>query len=132
MREPQECRFTSNHQWVFAEGREIVTGLTDFVTHRISDVIHIELPEADAERHQANEDLGLIESLKMAWDIRVPVAGRVTAVNSALLSNPELINQDPYGEGWLIRMKPERMRDVRQLLTLLEYEKNIPDEEYED
>jgi glycine cleavage system H protein len=132
MREPLDCRFTSNHEWVRAEGREIVVGITDFAQQRISDVIHVELPEPDDDHYEQNEDIGMLESLKTASDVRAPVAGTVTAVNARLATKPEIINDDPYGDGWIFRMKPDRMRDVDELMSFAEYEGNLPEEEEED
>ena len=132
MIEPVDYRFTSNHEWVKVEAREIVVGVTDFVQQRLSDVIHVELPEPDDDHYEANEDVCMIESLKTASDVRAPVSGTITSVNNKLLSKPELINDDPYGEGWLYKMKPDHMRDVEELMTFAEYEENLPEEEEEE
>jgi glycine cleavage system H protein len=132
MREPVDYRFVPTHEWVRVEGEELVVGITEYAQQRLSDIIHVELPEPDEHHYEAHEDFITLESLKTALDFHAPTAGRIVAVNSELLSNPELINEDPYGEGWLVRMIPDNMDDLQNLLNYHEYEGGLPEEEEEE
>lgn len=122
-------KFTGTHQWVRVKGDEIVVGITDYVQQQLSEVTSVDLPEPDDHHYEATEDVGVIESVKSAIDIRAPVAGTITAVNTELFDKPEMINTDPGGRGWLFRMKPDDMADVEDLMDPDEYEEILPEEE---
>jgi glycine cleavage system H protein len=96
-------RFTASHEWVHIEADTARVGITDFAQAQLGDVIFVELPEAGATL-QAGAKLGSIESVKAASDLYAPVSGTVAEVNPAITAKPELVNSDPYGEGWLIRL----------------------------
>lgn len=132
MVDPADLRYTENDQWVEIRGKRIRTGLTDYGQERLSDATRVELPEPDDHHYQKNEEMGLVESLKMAMEIRAPLAGKIVAVNTELLAKPELINQDPYGAGWLVEMVPDRMGDVKNLMDYDEYEAGMEEEELEE
>jgi glycine cleavage system H protein len=102
---PNELRYAKTHEWARTEGEEVVVGITDYAQHSLGDVVYLELPEVGAT-FKAGERFGVIESVKASSDLYSPVAGEVTAINSALEEAQEPINTDPYGEGWMIRMKP--------------------------
>jgi glycine cleavage system H protein len=102
---PNELRYAKTHEWMRTEGEEVVVGITDYAQHSLGDVVYLELPEVGAT-FKAGERFGVIESVKASSDLYAPVAGEVTAINSALEDAQEPINTDPYGEGWMIRMKP--------------------------
>ncbi len=121
--------FTSNHEWVLRKGDCLVIGLTDYAQHALSDIVSVELPEAGDHHYEEDEELGFTESVKTTSEIRAPVAGYVITTNADLLSDPELINEDPYGKGWLVEFKPDNMADVQRLLHLDEYEDILPDDE---
>ena len=129
--EPQDIRCTQTHEWVRAEGKKLVMGITEYGQSLLSDVIRIELPEPDDHHYEANEDIAVIESLHAALDYHAPVAGTIIAVNHELLSKPELINEDPYGDGWLVELKPDKMADIDELMDIDEYEAHLPDEDEE-
>jgi glycine cleavage system H protein len=96
-------RFTKTHEWVHRENGSATVGITDHAQQELGDVIFVELPEVGANL-KAGDKFGLIESVKAASDLYVPVGGTVAAINDRLTSAPETINQDPYGEGWMIRL----------------------------
>ncbi|NQT94289.1 MAG: glycine cleavage system protein GcvH [Lentisphaerae bacterium] len=121
--------FTSNHEWVRPEGDRLVIGLTDYAQHALSDIVSVELPEPEDHHYEKDEELGITESINTTSEIRAPVAGFVVDTNSDLLSDPELINADPYGKGWIVVFKPDNMADVRDLLHADEYEEILPDDE---
>jgi glycine cleavage system H protein len=126
MTEPADARFSSTHEWVRVDGDEIVVGASDYVPNHLSDIIHVELPEPDDHHYEEGEDFLVLESLESAIDLHAPVSGMVTEVNYTLLHKPELVNEDPYGEGWLLRMKPDNMRDIDDLMDYHEYEVGLP------
>ena len=101
---PQELRYTPQHEWI-REGTALRVGITDFAQDALGDVVFVTLPEVGA-RVQAGEPCGEVESTKSVSDVYAPVTGTVTARNEALESTPELINSDPYGEGWMFEVEP--------------------------
>ncbi len=115
MKVPNELRYTRTDEWVRLEGEEAVVGITDYAQSELGDIVYLELPEV-GRYLQVEEPFGVIESVKAASDLYAPVEGEVVAVNSALQAALETINEDPYGAGWLIRI---RLKDPAQLDTLL-------------
>jgi glycine cleavage system H protein len=103
---PGDLRYTDDHEWVRLADREGVVGITAYAADELGDIVFVELP-AVGRRLQAREVFGVIESVKTASDLYAPVAGEVVAVNEALAGAPELVNSDPYGEGWMIRLQLE-------------------------
>jgi glycine cleavage system H protein len=115
---PNELRYAKTHEWARTEGEEVVVGITDYAQHSLGDVVYLELPE-EGTTFKAGERFGVIESVKASSDLYAPIAGEVTAINSALEDAQEPINTDPYGEGWMIRMKPAG--DEGELLDAASY-----------
>jgi glycine cleavage system H protein len=132
MTEPADARFAPTHEWIRIEGDELVLGASDYVPHHLDAIIHVELPEPDDHHYEVGEDFLVLESLEGALDLHAPVAGTVTEVNHVLHHKPELINEDPYGAGWLLRMKPDNMKDVEHLMDYHEYEVGLPDHDEHD
>lgn len=123
------ARYLKTHEWARRDGDEIVCGISDHAQSALSDLVYVELPRVGAHL-QAGEPFGVVESVKAASDVYVPVSGTITATNGALESAPEIINTDPYQSGWLIRLKPDNPADLDGLLdaaayaALLEAEEN--------
>ena len=107
-------RFTKTHEWVLREGSTATIGITDHAQEELGDVIFVELPEVGATL-EPGQKFGVIESVKAASDLYVPVGGRVSAVNDRLASAPETVNGDPYGEGWMLRLEAVTEGDVELL-----------------
>ncbi|MBT3295537.1 MAG: glycine cleavage system protein GcvH [Verrucomicrobia bacterium] len=126
MTEPADAKFAPTHEWVRIKGDELLLGASDYVPHHLDAIIHVELPEPDDHHYEAGEDFLVLESLEGAMDLHAPVAGTVIEVNNLLHHKPELINEDPYGAGWLLRMKPDNMKDVEHLMAYHEYEVGLP------
>jgi glycine cleavage system H protein len=125
MDEPKDLRYTESHEWVRLEEDVATVGITDFAQSQLSDLTYVELPSVgDAVGTQ--DEVAVVESVKAASDVYAPVAGTVEEVNEALVVNPELINSDPYGEGWLFRIKMDNPADVEGLLDADQYEELIP------
>lgn len=101
---PEDLRYTKSHEWVRRDGDHLVVGITHFAQHQLGDLTFVELP-AVGDAFEAESDLAVVESVKAASDIYAPVNGTVAAVNEELEDEPELINQDPYGKGWMFKLE---------------------------
>ena len=97
-------RYTKTHEWVTVEGKQATVGITDYAQAQLGDVVFLELP-TPGRKLAERETFGVIESVKAASDLYAPVAGRISAVNEKLGANPELVNSDPYGEGWILKLE---------------------------
>ena len=97
-------RYTKSHEWLTADGKTVTVGITDFAQSQLGDVVFLDLP-APGRRLAAGESFGVVESVKAASDLYSPVSGRITAVNEKLAAHPELINADPYGDGWILKLE---------------------------
>jgi len=122
MNYPDHLRYTKDHEWIRVEGDEAVIGITDFAQHELGDIVYVEI-ETVGKDLNAHEVFGTVEAVKTVSDLYLPVAGTITEVNPALNSNPELVNTDPYGEGWMVRMKPANVQEIEDLMDAAAYEK---------
>jgi glycine cleavage system H protein len=122
---PQELQYTRSHEWVRTEGDTATVGITDHAQDELGDIVYVELPEAGAT-FDAGDSFGTVESVKAVSDLYAPVGGEVVEVNEALGDNPEKINEDPYGEGWIIKL---RVSDEGDLLSASDYEQFLEEEE---
>ena len=116
---PDNLKYTEEHEWIRVEGDEIVVGVTDFAQGELGDVVFIEL-ETEGEELSIGDTFGTIEAVKTVSDLYMPVDGLVVKVNPALEDTPELVNSDPFGEGWMIRIK---LSDPSQLDDLIPADK---------
>lgn len=96
--------YTKSHEWLTVDGKSVMVGITDFAQSQLGDVVFLELPSV-GRKLGAGESFGVVESVKAASDLYAPVSGRVSAVNDKLASTPELINSDPYGDGWILKLE---------------------------
>ena len=118
---PNNLKYTKNHVWLENIGEDAYrVGITDFAQDELGDIVFVETPEEDREYSQSDE-CAVVESVKSASDIYCPLSGVVTEVNSELEDKPELINSDPYGKGWLIKLKTEDAKQVETMLTNKQY-----------
>ncbi|MDR7481624.1 MAG: glycine cleavage system protein GcvH [Armatimonadota bacterium] len=117
---PDDRRYTREHEWARREDGRVRVGITAFAAERLSDVVYVELPKVGAEVH-AMQPFGVVESVKAASDLYAPISGRVVEVNTQLLEHPELINQDPHGEAWMIVVEPVGEAEWEQLMTAEAY-----------
>jgi len=118
---PQELLYTKEHEWIRVDEEEGTIGITDFAQHELGDVVYVELPKV-GDHITANESFGTIESVKAVSEIFAPVDGEVVAINSKLQNNPELVNTDPHGEAWLVRVKLSNRADTEKLMSAEDYE----------
>jgi glycine cleavage system H protein len=121
---PNDFRYTKEHEWIKVEGDEAVVGVTDFAQKQLGDIIYVELPEVGKtlEVHQA---VGVIESVKSVSDVYSPVAGEVVAINEELNQAADLVNKDPHGKGWIVRLRIKDKAAVEALMTASDYEKYL-------
>lgn len=124
MKIPENLKFTREHEWVRIEGEMAVIGITDFAQGELGDVVFVEI-ETEGETLEKGEIFGTVEAVKTVSDLFMPVTGEVVEINEALAARPELVNQDPYGEGWMIRIKVAEEGDVAELLTPEEYRQMV-------
>lgn len=126
---PNELFYTNSHEWVRIEDDGTITvGISDHAQELLGDIVFIELPEVDGE-FTAEQDCAVIESVKAASDIYSPVAGTVIAINEELADTPETVNADAYGEGWIFKMQPASLDEVRALLSAEDYTALVAEEE---
>lgn len=119
---PQDLHYTKSHEWVKSEGDKCLIGITDHAQGMLGDVVFVDLPTTDTQVG-AEEECGTIESVKAASDIYSPIAGKIIEVNTKLESSPNLVNSDPYGDGWLFKIKPDNADDINKLMSAEEYKK---------
>tara|TARA_Y100001970_G_scaffold150948_1_gene185040 strand:+ start:13792 stop:14184 length:393 start_codon:yes stop_codon:yes gene_type:complete len=130
MNTPTELRYSRDHEWVRTEDDVVRVGITDFAQDALGDVVFVELPEPGLEV-QVNTAFGEIESTKSVSDIFSPVSGEITEVNSALEDQPELVNEDPYGDGWVCVIRPTIEGELDALMDAESYEKFVSEESQE-
>jgi glycine cleavage system H protein len=118
---PDNLKYTKEHEWIRVEGDEAVIGITEFATSELGDVVFIEI-ETVGETLAQDETFGTIEAVKTVSDLFMPVAGQVLEMNSILEDNPEIVNKEPYTEGWLIKIKIENPEEIDSLLSKEDYE----------
>ena len=125
MNHPDNLMYTSEHEWVKIENNIATVGITDFAQGELGDIIFLEFPDVD-ESFNEGDVFGTIEAVKTVSDLFMPVAGKVVEVNSSLEDNPELVNEDPYGEGWIIKIHITNESQIDTLLSPSDY-KNLID-----
>ncbi len=118
---PEDLHYSKDHEWVRVEGDEAIIGITDYAQNSLGDVVYVELPKAGDEFAPMNRSARLNQS-KQCRKIFTPVSGVVTSINETLADEPEKVNTDPYGEGWMMRMRMSNPGEVDSLLTAAEYE----------
>lgn len=121
MNHPSELKYASTHEWVRIEGDLVVTGISDHAQDALGDLVYVETPEV-GQQITAGEQAGVVESVKTASDIHAPVSGTVVEINANLEDDPDFVNDDPYGKGWIYKIKPDNIADVEQLLSSTAYE----------
>ena len=121
---PAELKYTKDHEWIRVEGDEAVIGITDFAQRELGDIVFVDINTV-GEEVAANEVFGTIEAVKTVSDLFMPTSATVLAINEAIDASPELVNSDPYGEGWIIRVKLANPADVDALLSADEYKSEI-------
>jgi len=123
----KDRRYLATHEWAMLDGEEAMVGISDYAQHELSDVVYVELPEV-GEALEQGDVFGTVESVKAASDVYMPMSGEVVAVNSELEDTPQLVNEDPFGKGWFIRIRPSKPEQYELLLDADAYEKQCREE----
>lgn len=121
---PDNLKYTKDHEWVKIDGDVMTIGITDFAQSELGDIVYVDVDTLD-ETVEANEVFGSVEAVKTVSDLFMPVSGEVTAFNEGLEDAPELVNSDPYGEGWMIKVKASDISQIDNLLDAASYKKLI-------
>ena len=127
MKTPAELKYTNNDEWVRVEDNIATMGVTDYAQDQLSDVVFVEIVVLEGDKMDIGETCAVVESVKAAADVYLPVSGEITAINEALMDGPELINQDPFGEAWIIKIKmsnPDELNDLMDAETYKNMERD--------
>lgn len=128
---PKELRYSQEHEWVAVEENSATIGITDYAQEQLGDVVYVELPEVGTQVTK-DEAFGVVESVKAVSDVYAPVSGTVTEINIPLPDSPETINEDPYGDAWMIRVDMSDPGEVEDLMTAAQYKKFVEEEQGEE
>lgn len=121
---PENLKYTKDHEWVLVEGDTATVGVTDFAQSELGDIVYVEVETLD-ETLDKEEVFGTIEAVKTVSDLFMPVSGEIIEFNDKLETNPEVVNEDPYGEGWMIKIKFSSADDLNDLLSPEEYQNEV-------
>ncbi len=125
---PDNLRYAKSHEWVRVDGDEVTIGISDYAQQALGDVVFAELPDV-GRTLTLGEVFGAVESVKAASDVYAPLSGEVTAINDALLNAPEMLNSDPYGQGWMLKIRPSDLAgEQAKLLDAAAYSRHVEDE----
>lgn len=125
---PRELRYTREHEWIRTEGETAILGITDYAQTELGEIVYVELPEVGAEFQQAHE-MATIESVKAATELYCPLSGKIVESNEEVVDDPGLINRDPYGDGWMVKIRFSDPAELEDLLTAKDYSQLIEEEE---
>lgn len=132
MENPKELRYSREHEWVMIEEDDLATvGITDYAQEQLGDVVFVELPEPDAQLTK-DELFGVVESVKAVSDIYAPVSGQVKEINTGLPNTPETLNEDPYGDAWLVQVEMSDPEELEELMEAEEYKQFVAEEQEDD
>jgi glycine cleavage system H protein len=118
---PNNLRYTKEHEWIRQEGNELIVGITDYAQRELGDIVYVEV-ETIGKTMEAGEIFGTVEAVKTVSDLFLPVSGTITELNPELAGAPDLVNTDPYGKGWMIKLKAKDQNQVANLLDAAAYE----------
>jgi glycine cleavage system H protein len=124
---PEDLKYSKEHEWVLVEGNTATVGITDYAQDQLGDIVFVELP-AIGDKVSKEDAFGVVESVKAVSDVYAPVTGNVLEVNDDLPDNPEMLNEDPYGDGWIIKIEMTDPDELKDLLTAAEYEEYVAEE----
>ena len=124
MNVPENLKYTKDHEWVRVEGDTAVVGITDFAQGELGDIVYVEI-ETEGESLEIEETFGTVEAVKTVSDLFMPLSGEITEFNTAIESSPETVNKDPFGAGWMIKIKLSNTAELDDLLTADQYKEII-------
>ena len=124
MNYPQNLKYTKDHEWLKMDGNVATIGITEFAQRELGDIVYVDI-SSRGKAMSAEEVFGTVEAVKTVSDLFLPAAGTITEVNPALEANPELVNSDPYGEGWMVKMTVDNTGDIEKMMGAEDYEKMV-------
>ncbi len=124
---PEDLKYSKEHEWVKVSGNVATIGSTDYAQEQLGEIVFVELPD-EGEALEKNDAFGVVESVKSVSDVFTPLAGLIAEVNEPLLDSPETVNEEPYGEGWLVKLEISNPKDVEELMTAEQYQAYIKEE----
>jgi len=124
---PEDLKYSKEHEWVLVEGDVATIGITDYAQEQLGDIVFVELP-AVGDKASKDEAFSVVESVKAVSDVYAPVSGKVLEVNDDLPDSPEMLNEDPYGDGWMVKIEMSDKTDLDDLMTSAEYEEFVAQE----
>jgi len=127
MNTPEDLKYTKEHEWVKIEGNSALIGITDYAQDQLGEIVFVELPE-EGEEFETGDALGVVESVKSVSDVFSPLTGKIVELNDPLTDSPELVNDDPYAEGWLVRLEIKDRAELDNLMSAEEYEAYVKEE----
>lgn len=122
---PKDCKYSKDHEWIRVQGSKAKIGITDHAQKQLGDIVYVELPRTMGDRFSAQEPFGSLESVKAVTEVYMPVSGTVAALNDSLNDSPERVNEDPFGDGWLMEITVSESKELDDLLSAAEYEEFI-------
>ena len=126
---PASLKYTKDHEWIRIEGNNGTIGITDFAQHSLTDIVFVELPEI-GKKAEKGKSLAIVESVKSVSDVFAPVSAEVTGVNRELESKPQLVNEDPFGKGWMVKIKILDPKQVNELMSKEEYDAYLAEQKH--
>jgi glycine cleavage system H protein len=117
-------KYAPSHEWARSEGELVVVGISDYAQHELGDVVYVDLPDP-GERFAQGEVFGACESVKAVADLNLPVGGEIVEMNAALVDHPEMVNSDPYGEGWMLKIRPDNTAEADELMDADAYQQFV-------
>jgi glycine cleavage system H protein len=124
---PEDLKYSREHEWVLVEGAVVTIGITDYAQEQLGDIVFVELP-AVGDKVSKEDAFGVVESVKAVSDVYAPVSGKVVEVNDDLPENPEMLNEDPYSDGWMIKVEMSDPDELGDLMSAVEYEEYVAEE----
>lgn len=131
MEYPEGLKYSKEHEWVLVEGKIATVGITEYAQEELGDIVYVELPEA-GEKVVKDDPFGVVESVKAVSDVYAPINGTVIEVNDALPDSPETVNEDPYGDGWMIKVEMTDMDDLKDLMSADDYAEYVEQQKEEE
>lgn len=128
MSHPEDVRYTKDHEWARIDSGLVIVGITSYATEQLGDIVYVELPDV-GRKLEAAKSFGVVEAVKTVSDLFAPIEGEVVEVNGALADNPTLVNQEPYGEGWMVKIRPAGPDPLKSLMTSSDYEKLLEEQQ---
>ena len=124
---PEDLKYSKEHEWVRVSGNVATVGISDYAQDQLGEIVFVELPD-EGEEFAKDDAFGVVESVKSVNDVYAPVSGRVVELNDPVVDGPEILNEDPYGEGWLIKIEISNPAEMKELMTAKQYEAYIKEE----